>query len=84
MAQRTLRSMIETGEVCRCLRAKTLFYDVGEVPEPEDSHGGYVTYSGLNGPFWCSRTQAVQGPDSKFASIENCVAGCGRDCCETA
>lgn len=80
--QKTLRLLIQTGEVCKRLRAKTLFY---EVDEPAvDPHSGYVLYSGMNGPFWCAMTQGIQGPDGKIASIEHCTSSCGRGCCETA
>jgi hypothetical protein len=27
----SLKQLIQTGEVCKCLRAKTLFYDTGEL-----------------------------------------------------
>ena len=84
MVKTSLKKMIQTGEVCRCLRAKTLFYDVGELTAAEDNNPHYAMYSGMNGPFWCGNTQGLQGPDGKIASIENCGAGCGRSCCEVA
>ena len=49
MQKPTLRLLIQTGEVCKCLRAKTLFYEVDE--QAVDPHSGYVLYSGMNGPF---------------------------------
>ncbi|HLX00338.1 MAG TPA: hypothetical protein VKR82_16990 [Candidatus Acidoferrales bacterium] len=85
MVKTSLKRMIQTGEVCHRLRAKTLFYDVGEIQsEGENNPHHYEMYSGLNGPFWCVITQGLQGPDGKIASIENCTSGCGRSCCETA
>ncbi len=65
-----LSTMIRSGEVCRCLRAKTLFYR----SEGEDS--------GADGPFWCAQTQSLQGPDGAVASAEDCRPG--RSCCELA
>jgi hypothetical protein len=82
MQKPTLRLLIQTGEVCKCLRAKTLFYEVDEQAVDPDS--GYVLYSGMNGPFWCAVTQGLQGPDGKIASIEHCGSASGRGCCETA
>lgn len=85
MVKTSLKRMIQTGEVCHRLRAKTLFYDVGEIePTVENDPHHYEMYSGLNGPFWCVITQGLQGPDGKIASIENCTSGCGRTCCETS
>jgi hypothetical protein len=84
MAKRSLRLLVETGEVCRCLRAKTMFYEPLDVGDSAASGSDIAECSGLNGPFWCAMTQGIQGPDGKFASIENCHAGCDRDCCETA
>ncbi len=84
MVKTSLKHMIQTGEVCHRLRAKTLFYDVGEIGTEGENNSHYAMYSGLNGPFWCVITQGLQGPDGKIASIENCTAGCGRSCCETA
>lgn len=84
MAMRTLRTMVETGQVCRRLRAKTMFYEVDQPAVAEGSSAEYVSYSGLNGPFWCALTQTVHGPDGKFVTLEHCSAACGRGCCETA
>lgn len=64
-----LQVLIERGEVCCCLREKTLFYQTGEetpdVPE---------------GPFWCGQTQSVVGPDGELVGAERCRPG--RSCCE--
>jgi hypothetical protein len=84
-AKTTLKTLIQTGQVCKCLRAKTLFYDVGEIETSQENNPHqYAAYSGLNGPFWCVITQGLQGPDGKIASIEDCKGGSGRSCCETA
>jgi len=80
----SLKQLIQTGEVCKCLRAKTLFYDTGELEVDESNPHHYATYSGLNGPFWCVLTQGLQGPDGKIASVDNCQKRSGRSCCETA
>jgi hypothetical protein len=80
----TLKTLIQTGQVCKCIRAKTLFYDVGEIGNAEENNPHYAMYSGLNGPFWCVITQGLQGPDGKIASLEDCKGGSGRSCCETA
>jgi hypothetical protein len=84
-AKTTLKTLIQTGQVCKCLRAKTLFYDVGEIESPQENNPHYyAAYSGLSGPFWCVITQGLQGPDGKIASIDDCKGGSGRSCCETA
>ncbi|HEV3220896.1 MAG TPA: hypothetical protein VGZ48_14090 [Candidatus Acidoferrales bacterium] len=81
----TLKSLIQMGQVCKCLRAKTLFYDVEEIEASQENNPHYyAAYSGLNGPFWCVNTQGLQGPDGKIASLEACRGGSGRSCCETA
>ncbi len=80
----SLKLLIQTGEVCKCLRAKTLFYDTGELGSPQENNPHYAMYSGMNGPFWCVQTQGLQGPDGKIASIEDCHGKSGRACCETA
>ena len=82
--KQTLKLLIQTGEVCRCLRAKALFYDVGDLSSEIEENPYYTMYSGMSGPFWCGQTQGLQGPDGKIASIENCHGACGRTCCETA
>jgi len=66
-----LSELIAGGKVCCCLRAKTMFYDT------EDHKTG-----NLSGPFWCSHTQTVLGPDDKPVEAETCRPG--RTCCETA
>lgn len=70
----SLQKMIENGHMCRSIRTKTMFYQNGEnaaAAAPEHY-----------GPFWCSRTQALYGPDGKIAEPEKCRPG--RGCCETA
>ncbi len=67
----SLNAMIRNGEVCQCLRTKTMFYQ-GDL---EDESGSY-------GPFWCALTQALQGPDGGVASADDCRPG--RSCCEIA
>ena len=69
----SLSVLIQRGEVCRCLRAKTLFY---ELPDPEQDSAG------PQGPFWCAETQSLLGPDGQVADAESCRPG--RSCCETA
>lgn len=78
----SLRILIQTGAVCRSLRAKTLAYEpvVGD-----DAHAAsFYENAGLEGPFWCGITQGIQGPDGKIASAETCHSECGRDCCNPA
>jgi len=73
----TLRVLIEGGQVCNCLRTKTLFYEPAErdssLPFPDQ---------GPKGPFWCAITQSLLGPDGAHADAETCRPG--RSCCETA
>jgi hypothetical protein len=69
----SLSVLIQKGQVCQCLRAKTLFY------EPPDAEGHP---HGPEGPFWCAQTQSLLGPDGRVADAENCRPG--RSCCETA
>lgn len=66
-----LNVLIERGEVCRALRAKTLFYQAAteEPAAPE-------------GPFWCARTQSPLGPDGAVVGADQCRPG--RSCCEVA
>lgn len=68
----TLNVMISQGEVCRCLRTKTMFYQV-EQPQPGEAAEA--------GPFWCTRTASVQGPDGQIADLNGCRPT--RACCET-
>lgn len=71
----SLHALIEKGEVCQCLRAKTLFYQSADSSENEAS-------AGPEGPFWCALTQSLLGPDGEVADAERCRPG--RSCCETA
>jgi hypothetical protein len=67
-----LTVLIQRGDVCQCLRAKTLFY---EDPQPD-------ALAEAHGPFWCAHTQSLLGPDGQVADAETCRPG--RGCCETA
>lgn len=69
----SLKVMIQTGEVCRRIRSKTLYYETDD----QEEHA-----AGVGGPFWCSRTQSVIGPDGDVADVIRCRAG--RSCCEIA
>jgi hypothetical protein len=77
----SLNVLIQTGEVCRCLREKKMFY---ETPGATISGGmEIVTAStGPDGPFWCAQTQSLLGPDGQVADAESCRPG--RSCCEIA
>ncbi len=70
----SLQGLIAKGEICRCLRAKTLFYEPPELPD-EPAQGR------TEGPFWCAQTQSLLGPDGQIADVESCRPG--RACCET-
>jgi hypothetical protein len=68
----SLNALIENGQVCQCLRAKTMFYRVeGEELDARN-----------DGPFWCALTQSLLGPDGQVADAASCQPG--RACCETA
>ena len=67
----SLNELIRTGEICRSLRSKKLFYQTDE-DASEVSNAG---------PFWCARTQSLIGADGKIAGHEECRPG--RSCCET-
>lgn len=69
----SLKAMIQTGQVCRCIRSKPLYY---ETDDPEEHAAG------VGGPFWCSRTQSVVGPDGDVVDVTRCRVG--RSCCEIA
>ncbi len=71
-----LHAMIATGEVCCCLRSKSLYY---QTDDHEDRPGEPAVEAG---PFWCAQTQSVLGPDGKVADTESCRSG--RGCCQTA
>jgi hypothetical protein len=68
----TLNALILRGDVCRCLREKTMFYQAEEDSSP----------AGPDGPFWCALTQSLLGPDGQVADAESCRPG--RSCCEIA
>lgn len=70
----SLQVLIAKGEVCRCLREKTLFYEPPELP-------GELAPGAAEGPFWCAQTQSLLGPDGQIADSESCRPG--RACCET-
>ena len=68
----SLNVLIARGEICRSMRSKKLFYQQDE--DASDARHA--------GPFWCSRTQRIQGPDGKLVGVDECRPG--RGCCETA
>ncbi len=68
----SLNVLISTGEICRSVRSKKLFYQ-----QDEDASDGRNA-----GPFWCSRTQSPVGPDGKLVGFDTCRPG--RPCCQTA
>lgn len=68
---RSLNGLIRTGEICRSLRCKKLFYQTEEDASPIENAG----------PFWCARTQSLIGFDGKMVGHEECRPG--RGCCET-
>jgi hypothetical protein len=70
----SLNEMIRTAEICASLRSKKLFYQADE--DASDISNA--------GPFWCTRTQSLIGPDGQLAGAEECRPGLGRPCCETA
>ena len=74
----SLNVLIQNGEVCQCLRTKTMFYQVDDRSAGSDEHH----VSDTEGPFWCAHTQSLIGPDGQMASDERCRPG--RGCCETA
>ncbi|MGD0840690.1 MAG: hypothetical protein ABSA32_05990 [Candidatus Acidiferrales bacterium] len=73
----TLRAMIESGQVCTCLRNKNVFY---ESTEPDALNP--FPDAGPKGPFWCAITQSILGPDGAHADAEACRPG--RGCCESS
>ena len=75
----SLNEMISTGQICCCVRAKTLFYQVEGMEQAGDPA---VAESRTYGNLWCSQTQSVLGPDGQAVDVEQCRPG--RDCCETA
>ena len=75
----SLNEMISTGQICCCLRAKTMFYHVEGMEQGLDPS---VAESRTYGHLWCSQTQSVLGPDGRAVEVEECRPG--RGCCETA
>jgi len=68
-----LPKLIAQGEVCCCLRAKTMFYDSPDHDQPESLEAQKA------GPFWCAQTQSLIGPDGQIAGLNQCRDG--RGCC---
>jgi hypothetical protein len=73
----TLRVLIEGGQVCNCLRTKTMFHE-SVVPNPTNPFPDQEP----KGPFWCAITQSLLGPDGAHADADACRPG--RGCCQTA
>ncbi len=67
----SLNVLISTGEICRSVRAKKLFYQQDE--DASDARSA--------APFWCSRTQSTIGPDGKLVGLDECRSS--RACCQT-
>ncbi len=67
----SLQVLIEKGQVCCCLRTKTMFYEV-EGDASQESEG----------PCWCGQTQSVFGPDGEIVDSDHCRPG--RACCQIA
>ncbi len=74
----SLNEMISAGQLCCCLRAKTMFYQSEEI---EDGSDPAVAGSRTYGNLWCSQTQSPLGPDSQAVALEQCRPG--RECCQT-
>ena len=72
-----LSTLIPSGEVCCSLRNKQLFYDTDDHDRLDPHHPNEV-----HGPFWCTLTQSVLGPDGKVADVDSCRNG--RTCCKIA
>ena len=68
----SLNVLISTGQICSSVRSKKLFYQQDE--DASDARNA--------GPFWCTRTQSVVGPDGKLVGFAECRPG--RACCQTA
>ena len=68
----SLNVLISTGEICRSVRSKKLFYQQDE--DASDARNA--------APFWCSRTQSTIGPDGKLVDLDECRSS--RGCCQTA
>jgi hypothetical protein len=68
----SLNVLISTGQICRSVRSKKLFYQ-----QDEDASEARNA-----GPFWCARSQSTIGPDGQLVAFDACRPG--RSCCETA
>jgi len=68
----SLNVLISTGEICRSVRSKKLFYQQDE--DASDARSA--------APFWCSRTQSTVGPDGKLVGLDECRSS--RGCCQVA
>ncbi len=67
----SLNLLVERGEICKCLRAKSMYYDAaGEDPSGENEDS-----------MWCAHTQSILGPDGQVVDVRHCCPG--RSCCET-
>ena len=67
----SLNLLVVRGEVCKCLRAKSMYYDAaGEDPSGENEDS-----------MWCAHTQSILGPDGQVVDVRHCRPG--RSCCET-
>lgn len=75
----SLNEMISAGQICSCVRAKTMFYQVEGMEQAGDPA---VAESRTYGNMWCSQTQSVLGPDGQAVDLEQCRPG--RSCCATA
>ncbi len=52
----SLNLLVERGEVCKCLRAKSMYYDAaGEDPSGENEDS-----------MWCAHTQSILGPTARW------------------
>jgi len=71
----SLKLMIQRGEVCKCLRAKNLFYDTGSwQPQENNPHMRCI---GKNGLLVCADA-GIAGPDGKIAPSRMATARAGR------
>ena len=55
----SLNLLVERGEICKCLRAKSMYYDdAGEDPSGENEDS-----------MWCAHTQSILGPDGQVVDV---------------